>query len=57
MDKAPIFPMKGKKIMPSDFARHYHCPHYETCIDEAAKKDRLLDCGACEYRLYDFKET
>jgi hypothetical protein len=57
MDKAPIFPMKGKKIKPSDFARHYHCPHYETCIDEAAKKDRHLDCGACEYRLYDLKEA
>jgi len=55
MDKAPIFPRKSKKIKPSDFARHYHCPHYETCMYEAAKKDRLLDCGACEYRLKDLK--
>ena len=57
MDKKPILPMKGKKIKPSDFVRHYHCPHYETCMYEAAKKDRLLDCGVCEYRLKDFKET
>ena len=57
MDKAPIFPMKGKKIKYSDFERHYHCPHYEICMYEAAKTDRLLDCGACEYRLNEIKKT
>ena len=57
MYRTPIFPMSGYKIQPSDFARHYHCPHYETCIDEAAKKNLLLDCGSCEYRLYDFKKA
>jgi len=57
MDKAPIIPMKAKKIMPSDFERPYHCPHYETCMYEMAPKDRLLDCGACEYRLNEIKET
>ena len=54
MEKTPNFPVTGKKIKPSDYIRHFHCQHYDTCVYEAAIKDRLLDCGACEYRLFDF---
>ena len=57
MKKTPIFPVMGKKIKPADFMRQYHCPHYEACMNEAAIKDRLLDCGSCEYRFQEFKET
>jgi len=56
MERAPKFPIKGKKVKASDFTRRYHCRHYKTCMNEAAKKDLHLDCGACEYQLKDVKE-
>jgi hypothetical protein len=50
MERAPIFPFPSKNIDPGDFLRNYFCPHYDTCLREAADQDLLLDCDICGYK-------
>ncbi len=59
MKKTPIFhePRRKKKKKPPTCMRNFHCQHYEACMGEAAMKDLLLDCGACEYKLDGSSET
>ena len=51
MEKTPVFHKVGKKKKQLDCIRNFNCEHYEYCINEAAMKDFLLDCGSCEYQL------
>jgi len=51
MNRDPLFHRQRKKIRASDFLRNTFCDHYETCLDEAARKDQLLDCGSCDYKF------
>ena len=51
MNRDPLFHRQSKKIKASDFLRNTFCDHYETCLDEAARKDQLLDCGSCDYNF------
>jgi hypothetical protein len=50
MDRAPLFPQPGEHVTPEDFLRSYWCPHYNTCLEEAAANDLYLDCSNCAYK-------
>jgi len=32
------------------FLRNYRCPHYDQCLNDAAKTNSYLDCCQCAYR-------
>ena len=51
MDRFPLFHRQSKKIKATDFLRNIFCDDYIACLDEAARKDQLLDCGSCDYKF------
>ena len=51
MAKTPIFHKVGNKKKLPLCKRNFNCQHYKDCINEAAMKNFLLDCGSCEYKL------
>jgi hypothetical protein len=50
MLRSPLFPRPTDKTFPTDFLRNYLCFHYDICLEEAADKNLLLDCGTCIHR-------
>jgi hypothetical protein len=50
MQKSPIFPILTDETKPTDFLRNYLCLHYDACLNEAADRNQLLDCGKCIYK-------
>jgi hypothetical protein len=56
MKREPLFPSPAKGITPADFPRNYMCPHYDSCLDDAAEKDFYLDCSICGYKTVQLPE-
>jgi hypothetical protein len=50
MKRTPLFPAPSPKLSPEAYLRNYWCPHYDTCLDEAAALDHYLDCSQCLHK-------
>ena len=50
MERTPTFSEPISKVIPPDSLRNFWCPHYEVCLNEAARLDYYLDCSECLYR-------
>ncbi len=50
MDRTPSYHRPGKRQPNHLFFRNYCCPHYDLCLDKAAREDLFLDCTYCDYR-------
>jgi len=51
MLRNPVF-TGAESASPDMLAEHRHvlCPHYDTCLDEAIRKDRYFDCRWCDFK-------
>jgi hypothetical protein len=50
MARKPIFISPNTQNYRIEFFRNFRCPFYETCLEEAAVSNLLLDCGICPDR-------
>ena len=49
MNRFPIFHKEDHELRQQDLMKNIWCPHYDDCLDEAAKHDLLIDCSGCEH--------
>ena len=50
MERTPTFLKMKSKLDPLNLLRNFWCPHYDVCLNEAARLDYNLDCSECFYR-------
>ena len=56
MDRFPIFHKEAHALDQEDLMKNIWCPHYDDCLDVAARKDLLMDCSGCAHSQINYEK-
>ncbi len=53
MERNPLFMTICEEISEVSFTRrHVLCPNYDTCLDEAVRRDQHFECTQCAFKRH-----